>query len=686
MSFRYSLFIVVFSFLVVPTTALPAEDALPGRGDTASLLAEFDADDAGEARRSPLLIHTIRFKKNQSILDPDNQSAVTALAAALAESGLDTYRLLVSGHSDATGDADENRLLSLKRAENVAEALQQILDLPSDRILVAGMGADALSPDLGKFDPRHRRVEIQLTEATDETPDGWPVPAAAGKAIDLAWDDDTSSPPDSETFAFGPQTQPRRFDLTGSAPLLRNAGTIEFWFSPQWEPDRTEAAVLLEILDGNAVLFSVRVSGDRRSLILWNADRTAAIGTDVDLTQNRAYHIALQSTAAGTMIVLDGTPLEESVGLGYASGTATALLLGGLEDGSEQFIGKVARLRLWNTLLTPDDIQELAATKRQPGIASNLYGRLGVSVVADGEELSLLRPERSYQPGATWWHHYGSDYVRVHNKVDFAKGEATACTSSHLAQLQRAAGPNDTGCGTDQVDAAGASDVSAHSIYPVYSLEWVPGEPTPDASLVGGNRGEPDTYRVSDDAEVSAIVYSYSEFPQTGSDGKVHRLQRLHGLQISERFTTEKDGNAELSHRRVGAIMRFAGGVRDTFFELEPGEAIEAVEVFADEERVAGIRLHTTQRISKWLGGNPKVYSDAGRKVAQHETLRMPEGTGFAGFSLRVILSEETPFRNGELVTEMQGEEVTALGLLVPGLELPGVVLRNEAGDATRFR
>jgi outer membrane protein OmpA-like peptidoglycan-associated protein len=70
-------------------------------------------------------------------------------------------KLRIEGHTDSVGSAEENRRLSLARAESVKAHLVS-LGYPADRITVAGLGPDNPVADNGSAEGRanNRRVEI----------------------------------------------------------------------------------------------------------------------------------------------------------------------------------------------------------------------------------------------------------------------------------------------------------------------------------------------------------------------------------------------------------------------------------------------------------------------------------------------------------------------------------------------
>ena len=75
-------------------------------------------------------------------------------------------KLRIEGHTDSVGSADENRKLSLARAESVKAHLVS-LGYPADRIQCAGLGPDNPVADNGSAEGRanNRRVEIIVNPA-----------------------------------------------------------------------------------------------------------------------------------------------------------------------------------------------------------------------------------------------------------------------------------------------------------------------------------------------------------------------------------------------------------------------------------------------------------------------------------------------------------------------------------------
>lgn len=72
--------------------------------------------------------------------------------------------VLILGHGDGSGKAEDGRKLSLERAQSVA-SIFRMSGLKSDRLMLRGLGADKplVSNDNAKGRAQNRRVEVMLT-------------------------------------------------------------------------------------------------------------------------------------------------------------------------------------------------------------------------------------------------------------------------------------------------------------------------------------------------------------------------------------------------------------------------------------------------------------------------------------------------------------------------------------------
>jgi outer membrane protein OmpA-like peptidoglycan-associated protein len=90
-------------------------------------------------------------------------STSTALRPFVARALAASHRIIVTGHADATGIAEVNRQVSLRRARAVASCLVS-LGVPVDLVSVRGAGSDQPIASNDTLEGRrlNRRVDVQL--------------------------------------------------------------------------------------------------------------------------------------------------------------------------------------------------------------------------------------------------------------------------------------------------------------------------------------------------------------------------------------------------------------------------------------------------------------------------------------------------------------------------------------------
>jgi OmpA-OmpF porin, OOP family len=102
----------------------------------------------------------IPFEYNSSDLKPEASAQLKQLASALSKESLRNDRFLVAGHTDAKGNPQYNKQLSLRRAESVRRFLVAG-GIDTARLDTVGFGSEQpLAPDQPD-DPKNRRVEIR---------------------------------------------------------------------------------------------------------------------------------------------------------------------------------------------------------------------------------------------------------------------------------------------------------------------------------------------------------------------------------------------------------------------------------------------------------------------------------------------------------------------------------------------
>lgn len=182
MRFRISPVCALLTVVSLPLMA-PAQDAA---GQAAPVLSGDDiakalksppapARSRGLSRRAdappaPQSINlNIPFKYNSSTLQPQASEQLRQLKLALTSQSLRDDRFVVAGHTDAKGNAQYNKQLSLKRAQSVRRFLIES-GVDTGRLDAVGYGSEQpLTPD-HPDDPANRRVEIRDLGPTPASP------------------------------------------------------------------------------------------------------------------------------------------------------------------------------------------------------------------------------------------------------------------------------------------------------------------------------------------------------------------------------------------------------------------------------------------------------------------------------------------------------------------------------------
>lgn len=136
------------------TTALNSPRARPAV-DEAAALTSAPAGTAAAALALP-------FQTGSANLTADAEKVLDALARALNSPELSRYRFRIEGHTDTSGEAPVNLLLSERRAATVREYLVSRLGVAAARLDAVGLGETQLlvqTPD-ATAEPRNRRVQI----------------------------------------------------------------------------------------------------------------------------------------------------------------------------------------------------------------------------------------------------------------------------------------------------------------------------------------------------------------------------------------------------------------------------------------------------------------------------------------------------------------------------------------------
>jgi outer membrane protein OmpA-like peptidoglycan-associated protein len=113
-----------------------------------------------DLRRYPQISVEINFDRGSARIRPDSYYSVGLIADALHSPYLQGGRILVVGHTDATGTRELNFRLSRQRAAAVRDALTTTFNVPAATVIAIGLGEEQLQdpsqPDAGV----NRRVQL----------------------------------------------------------------------------------------------------------------------------------------------------------------------------------------------------------------------------------------------------------------------------------------------------------------------------------------------------------------------------------------------------------------------------------------------------------------------------------------------------------------------------------------------
>ncbi|MBB6174952.1 outer membrane protein OmpA-like peptidoglycan-associated protein/DNA-binding SARP family transcriptional activator [Nocardiopsis mwathae] len=153
--------------------AAPSESAVVAEASAAEtpVPQEPTAEDSGEPAVGESVQGLVERKRvvdgfayDSDRLSEEMQDDLTPVVDMISTHGAATAPIVITGHTDASGDPDYNRELSQRRAEAVAQVLRTQLGDGGPAVEARGVGTDRLLDDVP--DAAQRRVEIAYTVTT----------------------------------------------------------------------------------------------------------------------------------------------------------------------------------------------------------------------------------------------------------------------------------------------------------------------------------------------------------------------------------------------------------------------------------------------------------------------------------------------------------------------------------------
>lgn len=102
----------------------------------------------------------IDFENDSVAIEPESYRTIGVIADALHHPLLRHYKFLVVGHTNATGKAEHNLELSLKRADSIMAALSTTFAVPANRLVAVGVGQELPLASTDPKAPANRRVQL----------------------------------------------------------------------------------------------------------------------------------------------------------------------------------------------------------------------------------------------------------------------------------------------------------------------------------------------------------------------------------------------------------------------------------------------------------------------------------------------------------------------------------------------
>jgi len=130
-----------------------------------SLFSEEEADVYRKRQNVLVLAHGFYFEPGKSEIKSVNFSLLNKIDQAHKK--FPKSKLIISGHTDATGNAKKNKILSEKRATNVAKFLKDTKGIKPSNISVRGFGAEkpVATNSTKEGRSRNRRIEVLIDNA-----------------------------------------------------------------------------------------------------------------------------------------------------------------------------------------------------------------------------------------------------------------------------------------------------------------------------------------------------------------------------------------------------------------------------------------------------------------------------------------------------------------------------------------
>jgi Concanavalin A-like lectin/glucanases superfamily len=285
------------------------------------------------------------FKAGATMPDAPAMLALPILGHFISLAPQKSYRLEIDSYASEAAQPGASMATARKR-------LQSVLALIVDELRAGGLEDVKIRTFVSEEIPEAQRkagasmdrIEIRLTRV-----------AAPADGTLTSWSDlpGVASPP--ALFAFRASGDGRSFPLSDPRLNATGHGTVDLWFSAEWEHLVDYDPALFTIVDAKGVRFALHILGNRGGFALWDGTAGGYVAIESPLMTHGPQHLALVTMGKETQLVLNGTPLEPPLPVGYGVLDPVGLILGAGPDGADPFVGKIGGLKIWSDSVPPAD-------------------------------------------------------------------------------------------------------------------------------------------------------------------------------------------------------------------------------------------------------------------------------------------------------------------------------------------
>ena len=140
---------------VTPQAPVPARPAAPPAGAIPAPAIPAPAE-------TPSVNVTVTFASGSAVLTPAAMEQLNPLGRALASEELTPFRFRIEGHTDTVGSAEENRILSERRANAVRDYLVEQFRIAPARLVTEGLGESRPLVPTPDETPQSRNRRVQV--------------------------------------------------------------------------------------------------------------------------------------------------------------------------------------------------------------------------------------------------------------------------------------------------------------------------------------------------------------------------------------------------------------------------------------------------------------------------------------------------------------------------------------------